>query len=120
MFHSRRKDEPMWGDIAMIVFSATLANHMGLVEAVEKVIKHKIPVVNCSRCLSFWLVIVYSLLCGTDVIHSVAVSFLSAYAALWFELSLGLIDNIYKDVYKSSFTPETDTETDKDSETEVS
>ncbi len=113
----------MWYDIAMIVFSATLANHMGLVEAIEGVIRHKIPVLNCSKCLSFWSVLLYGLFSGIRVIPSVAISFLCAFVAVWFALSLGLIDKLYNDVYQDSFASEAasaeaaDTE---DTETDVS
>ena len=102
----------MWSDIAMIVFSATLANSMGLIEAIEGVIKHKLPIINCVRCCVFWSVLIYTLICGTRIIPSVAISFLASYIAVWFELSLGLIDKIYNYVYQSAFadTEATDTE----------
>lgn len=105
----------MWSDIAMIVFSATCANHMGLVEAVEGVIKHKIPIVNCSRCLTFWSTLAYTLLSGWSVIPSVAVSFAAAYVAMWLELGLGLIDILYNKTYESAYTAKAaDTEDTQD------
>ena len=105
-------------DIAMLMASATFANHMGLVAAVEKVIQHEIPIVNCPKCLTFWLTLCYALFCGIPVITSVAISFISAYMAVWFNLLLGVIDTIYNEIYESAFTTQTaDTE---DTETEVS
>ena len=104
-----------WTDTAMIVLSAVLANHMGLVEAVEEVIRHKIPVVNCSKCLSFWTVLIYSLIDGQPLIASVAVSFLCSYAALWLELGFGCIDTLYNKIYESTFTTKaTDAESTED------
>ena len=108
----------VWSDIAMITASATLMNHMGLVEAIEGVIRHKLPVVNCCKCCTFWCCLLYTLLAGVAVIPSVAVSFAAAYAAVWLELLLGYIDTLYIKLYENLYPKETtDTE---DTETEVS
>ena len=48
-----------WLDVLMIVFSATAANHLGLVAAAESVVRHRLPVLNCPKCAAFWSVIVY-------------------------------------------------------------
>ena len=99
-----------WTDIVMLVLSATLANHLGLVEAVEGVIRHKIPILRCSKCASFWLVLVCSLLSGQPPIASGAVSFLCAYAAVWLELGCGYIDTLYNRLYENLYTEEADNE----------
>ena len=97
-----------WTDIVMLVLSATLANHLGLVEAVEGVLRHKIPVLNCSKCASFWVVLLCSLLSGQGPIASVAVAFLCAYSAVWLELLFGYIDTLYNKLYESIYPKETD------------
>jgi hypothetical protein len=97
-----------WTDIVMLVLSATLANHLGLVEAVEGVLRHKIPILNCSKCLSFWVVLLCSILSGLPLIASVAVSFLCAYCAVWLELLYGYIDTLYNKLYENIYTKETD------------
>lgn len=107
-----------WLDIAMLMASATLANHMGLVEAVEKTIGFKLPIINCPKCCSFWLTLCYTLLCGVTAIHSVAISFLMAYLAIWFNLILGLADRLYNWIYESAFT--TQAADPEDTETTVS
>ena len=104
-------------DVAMLVFAAVMINHLGLIEAVENIIKHKIPVVNCCKCLSFWLVFAYMLFNGYNVINSVAMSFLCAWLATWFELLLGVIDNYYLRIYENICTK---TATTEDTEEEVS
>ena len=96
-----------WTDIVMLVLSATLANHLGLVEAVEGVIRHKIPILNCSKCASFWVVLLCSLLSCQPLIASVAVSFVSAYAAVWLVLLYGYIDTLYNRWYENIYTEET-------------
>lgn len=98
----------LWTDIVMLVLSATLANHLGLVEAVEGVLAHKIPILNCPKCLSFWIVLLVSLCSGQPLIASVAVSFLCAYAAVWLELLFGYVDTLYNKLYESIYTKETD------------
>ena len=97
----------MWRDIAAIVFICTTANHLGLIEAVEGVIHHRLPILNCSKCASFWSVLVYSLLVGREPIASVAVSFMSAYAAVWLVLLYGYIDTLYNRWYENIYTEET-------------
>jgi hypothetical protein len=101
-----------WTDIVILVLSATLANHLGLVEAVEGVIRHKIPVLNCSKCASFWVVLICSLCSGVPLIASVAVSFLCAYAAVWLELLFGYVDTLYNMLYENIYSEETDDKTD--------
>lgn len=101
-----------WLDILLLMLSATLANHLGLVEAVEGIIRHKIPILNCSKCASFWSVLIYSLCIGQPLIASVAVSFLCAYTAVWLELLCGVIDVIYNDVYETLYPKEADNNAD--------
>lgn len=104
-----------WTDIVMLVLSATLANHLDLVEAVEGVIRHKIPVLNCSKCASFWVVLLCSLLSGQPLIASVAVSFICAYTAVWLELLFGYIDTLYNKLYENIYSQETDDATGAES-----
>lgn len=106
-------------DVAMLVFTAVMINHLGLIEAVEKIIKHEIPIVNCCKCLSFWLVLAYMLINRYSVINSVATSFLCAWAATWFELLLGVIDHYYMKIYENFYTKTTDTEDTKEKMSEV-
>lgn len=83
----------------MLVFSTVTANHLGLVAEVERRCGIILPVINCLKCLSFWLTLSYCLITGSSVIPSVAVSFLAAYSALWMELTFGFIDSLYNKVY---------------------
>ena len=98
-------------DVAAVTLAAVLANHMGLIETIEGIIKHKLPIINCSRCLTFWSVLF--LLCCNNVAAKmttiVATSFLAAYAATWLELLFGIIDKQYEKIYKKSY-PEADKE----------
>ena len=99
-------------DVAAVTLAAVLANHMGLIEGIEGVIEHKLPIINCSRCLTFWSVLICLVCCRTTAIHwttIVATSFAAAYAAMWLELLFGIIDKQYERIYKKTY-PETDKE----------
>ena len=108
-----------WPDVLMIVFSATAANHLGLVAAAESVVRHRLPVLNCPKCAAFWSVIVYGVAVANSslfTLHSslqiLAAAFLSAWSAIWLDLLMGIIDKLYIKVY-DTFYPTTDT-TDAD------
>ena len=53
-------------DVLMITFSAVAANHLGLVVAIERKVKHRLPIIDCPKCLTFWTVIGYGTLSGLD------------------------------------------------------
>ena len=109
-----------WLDVLMIVFSATAANHLGLVAAAESVVRHRLPVLNCPKCAAFWLVLIYgcSVCCDSiaalppTILKVFAAAFLSAWSAVWLDLLMGIIDQLYIKVY-DTFYPTTDT-TDTD------
>ena len=105
-----------WLDVLMIVFSATAANHLGLVAAAESVIRHRLPVLNCPKCAAFWLVLIYGCSVCCDSIAALlptipeilAAAFLSAWSAVWLDLLMGIIDQLYTKLY-DTFYPTTDT-----------
>ena len=121
-----------WLDVLMIVFSATAANHLGLVAAVESVVRHRLPIMNCPKCAAFWSVLAYGLGCeisfttthhfvnANDMVahHSghilelIAAAFLSAWLAVWLDLLMGIIDQLYTKLYDTIYpttdTPDTD------------
>ena len=109
-----------WLDVLMIVFSATAANHLGLVAAAESVVRHRLPVLNCTKCAAFWSVIVYGIAVANSslfTLHSslqiLAAAFLSAWSAIWLDLLMGIIDKLYTKLYDTFYpatdTPDTDT-----------
>ena len=48
-------------DVAAVVFFSTTVNHLGLISAIESAIKHRLWILDCPKCLSFWSVLVYGL-----------------------------------------------------------
>lgn len=100
-----------WIDIAWIIIACTSVNHLGLVMAVEEIIHHRLPVVNCVKCLAFWSTLAYCLVC-CDTIATLpfilALSFLAAYAAIWLELAMGIIDTLYNRIYDTLYKEKDD------------
>lgn len=98
-------------DVVAVTLAAVLVNHMGLIEAIEGVIRHKLPVINCSSCLTFWSVLVVCLVSCDDIATYwtiiVATSFFAAYAAQWLELLFGIIDKQYDKIYQKTYPEET-------------
>ena len=91
-----------WIDIASIVFVCVTMNHLGLITAIESVIKNRLPILNCPKCCTFWSVLLYGLTANHFVeIHELlAISFLASYIALWLELFESLIDTLYLRLYE--------------------
>lgn len=101
-----------WLDVAMIVFACTAANHMGLIEAAEKTIHFKLPIINCCKCSSFWLTLLYGIIYSGGI-KIVAISFLAAICAVWLELFMGFIDTLYDKAYERIFNTTTAATADK-------
>lgn len=106
----------MWLKIAMIVFICTSMNHLGLIDAIEKAVGFKIPIVDCCKCSTFWFTTAY-LLCefkGIGIIAIIAIAFLACIVAVWLELAMGYIDTLYNKAYERIFNTPTVSETDGD------
>ena len=82
------------------MFAFTAANHLGLVGKMESLIRHRLPVVNCPMCATFWSTLAYMLYVSRDVIGAVAMSFLFAYMAIWLELTMCVADHFYTRIYE--------------------
>ena len=109
-------------DIAGIVFACTAANHLGLIGKLEEMMG-ELPIVHCPKCFSFWSVLACLIFSGTDVITSLAVSFLCAWSAVWLDLLMGIIDQlylkIYEQIYPTAYTADTDTVSSADAMPEL-
>lgn len=104
-----------WRDICLLTLSCVLANHMGLISAVEEAIKRKLYIIDCVKCSTFWGVLILCLFIGFRIIESVAISFLLSYLAIWLELLFGFIDSCYEKLYNKIYKDsETSAKTDSD------
>lgn len=88
----------------IIMLCAVLVNHLGLIEAMEKVIGFKLPIINCCKCLTFWSVLFYISLPDLPKVEGLLTALLMAYGSIWTELLFGLIDLAYDQIYRKFFT----------------
>lgn len=105
--------------VIAIMITAVIVNHMGLIEAIEKVINKKLPVLNCAMCLTFWSTLVWLSISrfkpyGWFVIVP-AIASVAAYLVPWLELLFGLLSILYEKVYKKIFPEETNNDEQKKS-----
>ena len=112
----------------MLILSCVLANHMGIISAIEEKIKHELLILNCVKCCSFWAVYIYLLFNNVSIIEAFATAFISSYIAIWLELLFGFIDVCYENIFSKIYKGSTETnnaeantsDTDaKDSENEL-
>ena len=99
-----------WSEVVLITFSCVAANHLGLVAAVEGILKHSIPIVNCPKCLTFWTLMICGILERDNFFVTTATSFLFSYLATWLNLLFAIIDTqynrIYDKIYSTTDTPD--------------
>ena len=100
----------MWKDAVLITLSCVLAVQMGLVDAVSKAIHYEFHILSCAKCSSWWLSLGWHLFRSRGIVESVAVSFLSAYVALWLALALDALAILYNKAYAKIEQKTTDTD----------
>lgn len=88
-------------ELAAILFACVAVNHLGLVSAVENVFRVRLTIINCPKCLTFWVSLVWCAVHGASVVYMAAVPLALAYATLWLELAMGIIDTLYRYIYET-------------------
>ena len=96
----------MWSDIVALTFAAVAINHLGLIAAIEGIIKRKLWIIDCPKCLSFWSTLIYQIAAGDFFVGSVAISLTCAWLAIWLELGMGFTDLLFDKAYERIY-PET-------------
>ena len=81
--------------LAMIV--ATTASHLGLPQAIAKVMS---KILGCHKCLSFWLTLTIMWYIDCPAIYAVSLSLLAAYASNWFVLVLIQLNKWYEELWQ--------------------
>lgn len=76
----------------MVMLAACLAQHLGLSQAIANVI-HKVS--KCSKCLSFWCVLIALVSVRCDLVIALLLSILMSYLSHYFNLVLMILNNIY-------------------------
>lgn len=105
-----------WFDVAMILFACVAANHLGLISAIEGVVKFKLPIINCTKCAGFWCTLAYLLITRHTVIVSIAASFLCAALAPWLNLLMGFFDTKFNWLYDKIYSTAEDEPSEGDSD----
>ena len=95
----------------LIAFICAAMNHMGLIAAAEKVLHFRLPILNCPRCSAFWLTLIAKAITLELfepleplnflplAIGAVAIAFVASYLAMWIELAMGGLTQMYNYVY---------------------
>ena len=86
----------VWTALAVMAV-ATLANHLGLTEAVFRILPR---IVRCSKCLSFWLTLAVLAWVGCDIVTAVVLSIFMAYLSLWFDILLFKFNEFYNAIWE--------------------
>jgi hypothetical protein len=81
--------------IAMVV--AVFAHHLGLSEAIAKVVS---KVARCPKCLTFWLVLLVLMITCENTIVAISLSLLCAYLSNWVGLLLMWLNKVYNKVWE--------------------
>ena len=63
-----------WRAIAAIVFISTAVNHLGLIPTIERIIRRKLWVIDCPKCLTCWSVMAYQLVTNCNPLLSLAIA----------------------------------------------
>lgn len=90
----------MWGIVCLFI-SSVLFIHLGMGEAIEKVLRIRFILLRCAKCLTFWTTAGYSLIIVSHPVEvSLCIGFACAYAALWADLLLGTLALKYEKLTK--------------------
>ena len=76
----------------IVMMIAVVAQHLGLSDAVAKVIS---KILKCPRCLSFWTVLFVLVILGCDLFVAIGLSVLMAYLSIWSGLLLMMLNDLY-------------------------
>lgn len=89
----------------LIAFICAAMNHLGIIKAAEELIGHRVPILNCAKCSTFWFTLVHGISHHGALghhryfVYTLATAFAMAYVAIWIELLMGGIDWLYNWIY---------------------
>ena len=79
------------------MIAATLAQHLGLAEAIARVVD---KVASCPQCFTFWATMSALLYLGYDVYTSTLAAIVVAYLSNWFVLLLLILQRKFTHLYE--------------------
>lgn len=80
-----------------VMLAATLAQHLGLSEAVAGVL---VKIAKCPKCMSFWCTLAVLLYAGCDVFTALGLSLITAYVSQWLGLVLYALNIMYNRIWE--------------------
>ena len=86
------------------MIAATLAQHLGLAEAIAHVVD---KVASCPQCFTFWVTMSALLYLGHDVYTSTLAAIVMAYLSNWFVLLMLILQRNLRSYMKKKDTPPT-------------
>ena len=87
----------MVGIAMLIMIVVTTAVHLGLPDAIAKAIS---KVMQCHKCLTFWLTLIVLTLLGTNIFIAALLSIFAAYVSNWFSLLLNALFKLYNRLWE--------------------
>ena len=92
--------------VGYILLCCVLFVHLGLGDAVSKVIQRNLSLFRCVKCTTFWAVLAYTFYSGFAPVKCVALAFACSYVALWVDFLFSIIAILYEKYYKILVTKE--------------
>nr|DAI89055.1 MAG TPA: hypothetical protein [Caudoviricetes sp.] len=96
--------------VIAVMMAAALAHHLGLADAVAKVVD---KVAACLKCFTFWCSMTALLYLGYDVFMSALAAVVAAYLSNWFVLALFFLQRKFTQLYEKERKSEGDNDARK-------
>lgn len=87
----------MFGIAILLMMASTIAVHLGLPQATEKVASQ---ICKCNKCLSFWVTLGGLLFFGSNITLAILLSLVMSYASNWFSLILIALNNLFDKIWE--------------------
>lgn len=82
---------------AAVMITATMAQHLGLTEAIAKIV---LKIAQCNMCCTFWTCVFFLWVFGCPFVIAALLSIVAAYISNWFVLLLVWIEKIYQKLWQ--------------------
>lgn len=82
---------------AAVMAAATMMQHLGLTEAIGKVM---LKIFQCNMCCTFWATLSVIISVGSPIWLAALLAITAAYASNWFALLLAVVDKLYHKLWQ--------------------
>ena len=82
---------------AAVMAAATMMQHLGLTEAIGKVV---LKVLQCNMCCTFWATLAVTIMVGSPIWLCALMAITAAYASNWFALLLAVVDKLFDKLWQ--------------------